>query len=63
MRWAIWVVVWLLIHIVPVLIIPANWPMLRSIFTGRVSRRYAEQRHPLWFAELLEQPRDAASDR
>jgi len=60
---AIWVVVWLLIHIVPVLIIPANWPMLRSIFTGRVSRRYAQQRHPLWLAELLEQSRDAASNR
>ncbi len=26
----------------------ANWPLLPSMFTGRVSRAYARQRHPLW---------------
>ncbi len=60
---AIWVVVWFVIHVLPVIVIPANWPMLRSIFTGRVSRRYAQQRHPLWLADLLEQPREARNDR
>lgn len=60
---AIWVVIWLVIHVLPVLVIPTNWPMLRSIFTGRVSRRYAEQRHPLWFAELVRQSGEAPPDR
>jgi len=26
----------------------ANWPLLPSMFSGKVSRRYARERHPLW---------------
>lgn len=26
----------------------ANWPLLPSIITGKVPRRYAEERHPRW---------------
>jgi formate dehydrogenase gamma subunit len=29
-------------------LIPANRPLLPSMITGRVSRSYAEHRHPLW---------------
>ncbi len=29
-------------------IIKANWPLIPSMFTGKVKRAYAEKRHPLW---------------
>ena len=29
-------------------LLKANWPLLPSMFTGRVRRDYAEERHPLW---------------
>jgi formate dehydrogenase gamma subunit len=29
-----------------------NWPLLPSMFTGKVSRAYAQERHPLWYAKL-----------
>jgi cytochrome b subunit of formate dehydrogenase len=34
----------------------ANRPLLPSMFTGRVSRAYAEHRHPLWLAGLRPRP-------
>jgi len=37
-------------HIAALLIKP-NRPMLRGMFTGKVSRAYAEHRHPLWIKE------------
>ncbi len=33
-------------------LIKANWPLLKSIFTGRVSVKYAEHRHPLWVSDM-----------
>lgn len=34
------------------LLIKPNRPMLRGMLTGKVSRDYAEHRHPLWIDEL-----------
>lgn len=33
---------------VAALLIPANWPLLKSMFTGAVSRAYARERHGKW---------------
>ncbi len=49
-------------------LLPANRPLLPSMFTGRVSRAYAAHRHPLWLArgprgrrtDLLASPRGRA---
>lgn len=29
-------------------LLKANWPLLPSMFTGKVSAEYAQKRHPLW---------------
>lgn len=36
------------------LLIKPNRPMVRGMLTGKVSREYAEHRHPLWIQELEE---------
>jgi cytochrome b subunit of formate dehydrogenase len=41
----------LLAHLAAFLV-PANWPLFASMATGRVSRAYAERRHPRWLARL-----------
>lgn len=45
--------VMLVIHLLPLLLVPANWPLLLSIFRTTVPRRYVETRHPLWYKQLL----------
>ncbi len=44
--------VMLVIHLLPLLLIPANWPLLLSIFKTTVPRKYVEERHPIWYREL-----------
>lgn len=44
--------VMLLIHLLPLLLVPANWPLLLSIFKTTVPRKYVERRHPIWYQEL-----------
>ncbi len=38
------------------IILKPNRPMVRGIFTGRVRLDYARHRHPLWIAEITDQP-------
>jgi cytochrome b subunit of formate dehydrogenase len=33
-------------------LVKANWPLLVSMFTGKVPLAYAEHRHPLWIDEI-----------
>lgn len=49
---AIGILVMLVIHLLPLFLVPANWPLLVSMFTTRVSRKYVEERHPAWYKEL-----------
>jgi cytochrome b subunit of formate dehydrogenase len=44
--------VMLVIHLLPLLLIPANWPLLMSIFRSTVPRKYVEERHPIWYKAL-----------
>jgi cytochrome b subunit of formate dehydrogenase len=44
--------VMLIIHLLPLLLIPANWPLLLSMFRTTVPRKYVEERHPAWYREL-----------
>jgi cytochrome b subunit of formate dehydrogenase len=44
----------LFLHIAALVLVPRNWPLLRSMFTTRVSRAYAAEHLPLWAEQ--EQP-------
>jgi cytochrome b subunit of formate dehydrogenase len=42
----------IVIHMLPLLIVPANWMLLLSMFKTTVSRKYVEERHPAWYKRL-----------
>jgi len=49
---AIAIGVMLIIHLLPLLLVPANWPLLLSMFRTTVTGKYAKERHPHWYREL-----------
>jgi cytochrome b subunit of formate dehydrogenase len=49
---AIAIGVMLVIHLLPLLLVPANWPLLLSMFKTTVPRKYVEERHPEWYKQL-----------
>jgi cytochrome b subunit of formate dehydrogenase len=44
----------LVIHLLPLLLVPANWPLLLSIFRTTVPLEYVKKRHPAWYRQLTE---------
>lgn len=42
----------LVMHVLAVVLVPANLALLRSMFTGRVPGHYVKEHHPVWHAEL-----------
>ncbi|HLF78694.1 MAG TPA: cytochrome b/b6 domain-containing protein [Dehalococcoidia bacterium] len=53
----IFLLVMLVLHVSALVLVPHNWQLLKSMFTTRVSRRYAQERLPLWVeAETAEDP-------
>ena len=50
------IVVMLLFHLLPLLLVPANWPLLLSMFKKTVPRKYVEERHPKWYESLRAGP-------
>lgn len=48
----IFFVAFLLIHAASTTLVPRNWPLLRSMFTTRISRRYVREHLPEWEREL-----------
>jgi cytochrome b subunit of formate dehydrogenase len=49
----LWIGIMLIIHMLPLLTVPANWPLLMSIFRSTVPRSYVEHRHPQWYKQML----------
>lgn len=47
----IFLIVLLALHIGALVLVPRNWPLLKSMFTTRVSRAYAKAHLPLWVEE------------
>lgn len=43
----------LVFHLLPLLLVPANWPLLMSIFKRTVPKSYVEERHPVWYQQLV----------
>jgi cytochrome b subunit of formate dehydrogenase len=55
--------VMLVIHLLPLLLIPANYRLLFSMFTGKVPLQYVKERHPQWYKALLRRmPQTAAEE-
>ena len=52
----IFILVFLFFHVAALVLVPRNWPLLKSMFTTRISRRYAEENLPLWTQELDSRP-------
>ena len=50
---AVWIGVMLIIHLLPLSLVPANWPLLLSIFKSTVPLEYVKKRHPVWYRELM----------
>jgi cytochrome b subunit of formate dehydrogenase len=44
----LFIIIWLMIHVGALTLVPRHWALLKSMFTTRVSRRYAEEHLPLW---------------
>lgn len=42
----------LLVHVGALVVVRTNWPLLASMFTTRVSVRYAAKRHPKWLEDV-----------
>jgi cytochrome b subunit of formate dehydrogenase len=47
----IFLIVLLALHVGALVLVPRNWPLLKSMFTTRVSRAYAKAHLPLWAEE------------
>ncbi len=41
-----------LVHVGVVLFIKANWPLLKSMFTGYVDEEYVKHRHGIWYKRI-----------
>jgi thiosulfate reductase cytochrome b subunit len=53
----IFLIIFLALHVAALVLVPRNWALLKSMFTIRVSRGYAEERLPLWAeAEAAKSP-------
>jgi len=48
----------LIIHVGVVILFKANWPLLKSMFTGTVDSAYVKKRHGLWYTTLMEEEID-----
>jgi hypothetical protein len=43
----------LIIHLVAVLLVPRHWPLVLSMFTTRISRKFVQQHHATWEKDLI----------
>jgi len=48
---ASFLLIFLVIHVSALVLVPRNWPLLKSMVTTRISRDYAKQHLPLWIED------------
>lgn len=41
-----------IVHVATVTLFKVNWPLLKSMFTGKVDEDYAKHRHSIWYKKL-----------
>ena len=44
----IFLIIFLVFHVAALVLVPRNWPLLKSMFTSRISRAYVEKHLPGW---------------
>ena len=42
----------LIMHVGVVALFKSNWPLLKSMFTGKIDANYVKKRHGIWYEEL-----------
>jgi cytochrome b subunit of formate dehydrogenase len=52
----IFLLVFLALHVGALVLVPRNWALLKSMFTTRVPRSYAQEKLPLWAAATEDAP-------
>lgn len=46
-------IVMLAIHLIAVVLVPRHWPLLLSMFTTRLNRKFVQQHHAAWEKDLI----------
>jgi formate dehydrogenase gamma subunit len=41
-----------IVHVGIVTVFKINWPLLKSMFTGKIDKHYVKERHGIWYEEL-----------
>jgi len=49
----------LIVHVGIVVVFKNNWPLLKSMFTGKIDSNYVRERHGIWYEELRKGFRDS----
>ncbi|MEH7248433.1 cytochrome b/b6 domain-containing protein [Neobacillus niacini] len=49
---AIYMTLMLIAHVIAGAILPASWPLIRSMITGKVTEKYVKQHHEKWYEEI-----------
>lgn len=49
------------VHLAALLLVPHHWPLVISMFTTLIPRKYVEQYLPLWYAELVAKEKGTSS--
>ncbi|MDB4896218.1 MAG: hypothetical protein JWN15_2480 [Firmicutes bacterium] len=47
----------LVVHVAALVVVRTNWPLFISMFTTRVPARYAAERHPAWYKDVVSKSR------
>lgn len=42
-----------IVHVATVTLFKVNWPLLKSMFTGKVDEEYVKHRHSVWYEKLI----------
>lgn len=51
----------LAIHLAAILLVPHHWSLLVSMLTTRISRKYVQDWHPLWYKQLVEREQSTSA--
>ncbi|WP_342433643.1 cytochrome b/b6 domain-containing protein [Neobacillus sp. FSL H8-0543] len=49
---AIYMTLMLIAHVIAGAILPASWPLIRSMITGKVTEKYVKHHHEKWYEEI-----------
>lgn len=59
---ALYMLFMLIAHVMAGSLLPASWPLFRSMLTGKVSEKYVKSQHQKWYEEIQAQKVEATND-